>query len=105
MTQQSPNPQPEDAVHGPKSRNRRARPFAIESRAIPGKCIVPRSNEWAEWNAYRTADERDRALEQLQRKYSFYEWRAVTKQSNIQEGENCGQGSRSDVVEEGFPRS
>ena len=71
MSQQNPNPQADDAVHAPKSRNRRSRPFRVEYLA---SCRG--SKDWRVWGEYRTGAERDAAMEQLQRKYGFYEWRA-----------------------------
>lgn len=65
MTQQAPNPQPDD-VGRHEGVNKRARPFVIESRYRPfhGGPWGP----WKRYKAYRTEDERTRALENLQRK-------------------------------------
>lgn len=78
MTQQSPNPQPDD-VGRHATKNKRDRPYLIESRWNPdhqiSRLFSLERRKWRTEKRYRTADERDRALEQLSRKYSFMEYR------------------------------
>lgn len=61
------------------SRSKRERPFVIEYRMKPRtdglKHLFPRSMMWRKWGAYRTLDEASAALDTLQRKNSFNEYR------------------------------
>lgn len=61
------------------SRSKRERPFVIECRIKPRtdglQQLSPRSPVWRKWGAYRTLDEATAALENLQRKYPFKEYR------------------------------
>lgn len=78
MTQQSKNPQPED-VGKHATKNKRPKPYKIEVRYIPGALSwlhLNKQQEWRTWGKYRTAAERDLAMEQVARKYSFNEYRA-----------------------------
>jgi hypothetical protein len=78
------NPNPVDEDRKPQGLNRRKRdhkgPYGIEYRSTERAPLwrILEHNPWIRWrNGYTTAMVRDQALEQLQRKYSFYDWRAV----------------------------
>lgn len=67
MSQQNPNPQAED-VGTSRNKNKRDRPYTIESRWN----LTPATRPWGEWTVhgrYRTEAERDTALENFQRKH------------------------------------
>jgi hypothetical protein len=67
VTQQSPNPQAEEAGTS-RGKNKRARPYTIESRWN----LTPETRAWGEWRVsgrYRSEAERDTALENFQRKH------------------------------------
>jgi len=62
-----------------KTRNGRPRPFIVEHRPnasdVVSRLSAAKSREWRRWGAYRTAEEAERAMQTLSRKYYFYEWR------------------------------
>jgi hypothetical protein len=59
-----------------KTRNKRPRPFIVECcRHKDAPFYDSRKNPWKRWGAYRTAEEADKALQTLSRKYQFYDWR------------------------------
>lgn len=65
------------------SRSKRERPFVIEYRMKPRtdglQQLFPRSTVWRKWGAYRTLTEASAALDNLQRKDSFNEYRHKPK--------------------------
>lgn len=70
MSQQNPNPQPEE-TGTKRGKNRRARPWVIESRWNIFWQTKP--DNWSDWHVegrYRTEAERDTALDNCRRKYT-----------------------------------
>lgn len=58
------------------SKNQRQRPYVLEQRSKPNGSSSFRPHEkWRKWHSYRTPEEANRAMEQLARKYHFYEYR------------------------------
>ena len=75
--QQNPSPQPDD-VGKLRTKNKRKRLFGIQYRRQNWwrfSATAQREwTEWAHWKSYRTAEERDRALEVLSRKHASIRW-------------------------------
>lgn len=58
-----------------KTRNGRPCPFIIEFKPNERSVVLAKSRDWHRWGAYRTNDEAIKAMQQMSRKYTFYDWR------------------------------
>lgn len=79
MSQQNPNPQPDDVRPPPaKSRKRHeSKPFVIEYKGKTESAWLVRLKDWRVFARYHTAEQRAQALDGFRRKYPFYEYRTL----------------------------
>lgn|GEM_PF-5327498 len=78
MTHQNPNPQADDAGKN-AGKSKRPREYFVEARYKEGTrwFRFGAKNDWYNWKpkGYRTEAERDAALHNAERKYTFLEFR------------------------------
>lgn len=79
MSQQNPNPQPDDVRPPPaKSRSRIApKRFVIEYKGTVESTWLTRLKDWRIFARYHTVEQRAQALDGFRRKYPFYEYRTL----------------------------